>query len=123
MTPANSTLYRENENYDNNKVHWMFRINGMYYSLIGTLLVAICGYVISIATGGNENLDPKLLSPLIRRFYKPEIEKIVNGVTYVECGKDDIEKVKIVNGEKFENGKFKIINIKANEEELVRRKS
>lgn len=93
----------------------------MYYSLIGTLLVAICGYVISIATGGNENLDPKLLSPLIRRFYKPEMEKTVNGVTYVECGIDEIEKVK--NGEKVENGKFNILDIKANDEGFLKTKS
>lgn len=88
----------------------------MYYSLIGTLLVAVCGYVISIATGGNENLDPKLLSPPFRRFYKPEMEKTLNGVTYVECGIDETEKVKNVNGAggKVENGKFNI-DIKANE--------
>jgi hypothetical protein len=116
-------MYRENENFDNSSVHWIFRINGMYYSLIGTLLVVICGYVISIATGGNENLDPKLLSPLIRRFYEPKVEKIVNGVTYVECGIDEIEKVKNVNGEKVENGKFNILNIKANEEGFQKTKS
>lgn len=99
----------------------------MYYSLIGTLLVAICGYVISIATGGNENLDPKLLSPLFRRFYKPEIEMTVNGVTYVECGLDDADnKLKTANGElieKVKNGKLNIIEMRLNEENLIKSKS
>ena len=129
-SPANATFYSENENFDNSSVHWIFRINGMYYSLIGTLLVAICGYVISIATGGNENLDPKLLSPLFRRFYKLEMEKTVNGVTYVECGSVEInDKVKKTIGDnnnhgdatewvqKHENGKLNILDIKRNEEE------
>lgn len=129
MTPANATFYSENENFDNSSVHWIFRINGMYYSLIGTLLVAICGYVISIATGGNENLDPKLLSPLFRRFYKLEMEMTVNGVKYVECGTVEInEKVRETIGDnnnhddavwdqKNENGKLNILDIKRNEEE------
>lgn len=131
MTPANSTFYSENENFDNSSVHWIFRINGMYYSLIGTLLVTICGYVISIATGGNENLDPKLLSPLFRRFYKLEMEMTVNGVKYVECDTVEInEKVRktssdnnnhdddgAVWGQKNENGKLNILDIKRNEEE------
>lgn len=127
MTPANATFYSENKNFDNSSVHWIFQINGMYYSLIGTLLVAICGYVISIATGGNENLDPKLLSPLFRRFYKLEME--INGVTYVECGNVEInDKVKKTIGDnnnddatewvqKNENGKLNIFDIKRNEEE------
>lgn len=127
MTPANETFYSENKNFDNSSVHWIFQINGMYYSLIGTLLVAICGYVISIATGGNENLDPKLLSPLFRRFYKLEME--INGVTYVECGNVEInDKVKKTIGDnnnddatewvqKNENGKLNILDIKRNEEE------
>lgn len=127
MTPANATFYSENKNFDNSSVHWIFQINGMYYSLIGTLLVAICGYVISIATGGNENLDPKLLSPLFRRFYKLEME--INGVTYVECGNVEInDKVKKTIGDnnnddatewvqKNENGKLNILDIKRNEEE------
>lgn len=127
MTPANATFYSENKNFDNSSVHWIFQINGMYYSLIGTLLVAICGYVISIATGGNENLDPKLLSPLFRRFYKLEME--INGVTYVECGNVKInDKVKKTIGDnnnddatewvqKNENGKLNILDIKRNEEE------
>jgi hypothetical protein len=97
----------------------------MYYSLIGTLLVAVCGYVISIATGGNKNLDPKLLSPLVRRFYKPEIEMTVNGVTYVEvAGAED--KLKTAHGElieKAENGKLNILEMRLNEENFIKTKS
>lgn len=94
MTPSNVTFYSENENYDSNSIHWIFRINGMYYSFIGSLLVSVCGYIISIVTGGNENLDPKLLSPIIRRFYRKE-KSSLNTVTYIECATDDTnEKVK-----------------------------
>jgi hypothetical protein len=56
----------------------------MYYSLIGTILVAACGYPISILTGGTENLDPKLLSPLFRGSYKPEIEKAPVEMKFIE---------------------------------------
>lgn len=133
MTPANATFYSQNENFDNSSVHWIFRINGMYYSLIGALLVVICGYVISIATGGNENLDPKLLSPLFRRFYKLEMETTVNGVTYAECATVEInDKVKKTSGDnnddddavwiqKNENGKLNILEIKRNGEEKISR--
>lgn len=65
----------------------------MYYSLIGTILVCVCGYVISILTGGTENLDPKLLAPMFRKNYKPQIEKLPVEMTYIEYG-DEIEKLK-----------------------------
>ena len=93
----------------------MFRINGMYYSLIGTLLVAVCGYLISIATGGNENLDPKLLSPLFRGFYKPEVEKIVNRDSYKECCVDEIEKVKLRGNENIDDGGIEVLEVEAKE--------
>ena len=80
-------------------VHWIFRINYMYYSLIGTLLVALCGYPISILTGGTENLDPKLLSPLFRGSYKPLIGKPPIEMKYIEySGVEDAEKLR--DGEK-----------------------
>ena len=72
---ANSTVYIQNAGVDNSSVHWIFRINYMYYSLIGTILVAVVGYPISIMSGGTKNLDPKLLSPIFRRFYNLNLEK------------------------------------------------
>lgn len=65
----------------------------MYYSIIGTLLVAVVGYPISILTGGTKNLDPKLLSPLFRDGFKPQIEKLPVEMTFIEYG-DEMEKLK-----------------------------
>lgn len=102
---SNGTFYVENLGFDNTKVHWVFRINYMYYrwvaecfancpkvefnnlffstfhfSLIGALLVAIVGYPISILTGGTKNLDQNLLSPLFRKHkdkYPVELTTVV----------------------------------------------
>jgi hypothetical protein len=68
----------------------------MYYSLIGTVLFALVGYPISILTGGTENLDPKLLSPLFRKSYKPQIEKLPIEMKFIEYG-DEFEKLNRVN--------------------------
>jgi hypothetical protein len=93
---SNATTYCENANFDNSSVHWIFRINYMYYSFIGTVLVAVCGYPISILTGGTENLDPKLLSPLFRGSYKPKIEKPPVEMKFIDeiITADEIEKLK-----------------------------
>ena len=42
----------------------------MYYSFLGTILVAIIGYPISLITGGTQDLDQKLLAPIFRREHK-----------------------------------------------------
>lgn len=47
----------------------------MYYSIVGTLLVGIVGYPVSIMTGGTQNLDHQLLAPIFRKLYKNEYEK------------------------------------------------
>lgn len=39
----------------------------MYYSFLGTVIVAIVGYPISIITGGTTDLDDKLLAPIFRK--------------------------------------------------------
>lgn len=89
-----TSYYCENANFDNSSVHWIFRINYMYYSLIGTLLVAVCGYIISIITSdGTDDFDEKLLSPLFRRSDKPQIEKLPVEMTFIDYG-DEIEKLK-----------------------------
>ncbi|CRK91471.1 CLUMA_CG005138, isoform A [Clunio marinus] len=74
MSHLNSSVYVENFNADNSSIPWIFRINYMYYSLIGTILVIIVGYPISLMTGGTKNLDQKLLSPLFRRSHVNELE-------------------------------------------------
>lgn len=91
--PANSTFYAANADADNSSVHWLFRINFMYYSFIGTLLVAVIGYPISILTGGTTDLDPKLLSPLFRRFYYAEHKKTTIELPFISHY-DDIECIK-----------------------------
>lgn len=132
--PANSTFYIQNAGVDNSSVHWLFRINYMYYrwlrrfvfwyleifmppsstlisisasltfrwslthftidfSLIGAVLVALIGYPISVMTGGTKNLDPKLLSPLFRRFYKANLEKSHIEMTFI-TNPDEVEKLK-----------------------------
>jgi len=65
----------------------------MYYSLIGTILVAVCGYLISILTGGVKDLDEKLLAPMFRKKPKLEAEKIPIEMKFIEYG-DEIEKLK-----------------------------
>lgn len=53
----------------------------------------IVGYPISILTGGTKDLDPKLLSPLFRQFYKKNLEKSLTELTFV-CSPEEIEKLK-----------------------------
>jgi hypothetical protein len=59
------------------------RIIRKYSSLIGTLLVILVGYPVSLFTGGTKDLDPKLLSPLFRRFYKSNLEKTQTELTFI----------------------------------------
>lgn len=61
--------------------------------MIGTILVAIVGYPVSILTGGTKNLDPKLLSPVFRRFYKLNLEKSVTELKFVSSP-EETEKLK-----------------------------
>lgn len=63
------------------------------FSLIGTVLVAIVGYPVSIITGGTKNLDPKLLSPVFRRFYKLNLEKSVTELKFISTP-EETEKLK-----------------------------
>lgn len=66
----------------------------MYYSIIGTVLVAVCGYPISLLSGGTKDLDPKLLSPLFRGSYKPQIEKPPVEMKFIEYSSSETEKLK-----------------------------
>lgn len=62
-------------------------------SLIGALLVSIVGYPVSLLTGGTQNLDPKLLSPIFRRFYKSNLEKTQTELTFIG-NPEETEKLK-----------------------------
>lgn len=56
--------------------------------------MSIIGYPISILTGGTKNLDPKLLSPLFRRFYKTNIEKAHMEMMTFVTSPEEVEKLK-----------------------------
>ncbi|XP_038076692.1 sodium-coupled monocarboxylate transporter 1-like [Patiria miniata] len=47
----------------------LYSISYLWYSVIGMLVVLIVGVVTSLITGGNEDVDPSLLSPVIQSFH------------------------------------------------------
>jgi hypothetical protein len=49
----------------------------MYYSLIGAVIFTIVGYPISLLTGGTKDLDERLISPIIRKYYRKLLVKNV----------------------------------------------
>ncbi|GAB0095389.1 sodium-coupled monocarboxylate transporter 1 [Sergentomyia squamirostris] len=69
-TSTNATSIIYNEHHDNSSVPWIFRIGFMYYSVIGALIVFIVGYPVSILTGGDEDIDERLLAPFMRSWYR-----------------------------------------------------
>ncbi|CAO1405272.1 unnamed protein product [Diamesa tonsa] len=97
ITPSNSTYYIFNEDADNSSVPWIFKLGFMYYSIVGTLLVAIVGYPVSIMTGGTQNLDHQLLAPIFRKLYKKENEKNLQDMTFINP-----EEIAFINPEKME---------------------
>ncbi len=48
----------------------IYALSFMYYIPLGSLLGIVIGLVVSILTGGNnlETLDPKLITPAVRRL-------------------------------------------------------
>lgn len=81
----NQTYYIHGEDSDNSAVPWYFRIGFMYYSLIGTIITMVVGFIVSSYTAGDEKpCDLKLLTPVCRRFYKqntsrtPEKDQVIN---------------------------------------------
>lgn len=67
---TNATSIILNEHHDNSSVPWIFRIGFMYYSVIGALLVFVVGYPVSLLTGGNDDIDERLLAPFLRSWYR-----------------------------------------------------
>lgn len=64
------SYYIDGENSDNSSVFWLFRIGFMYYSLIGTVITMIVGYLVSSLTHDkNDVCDLKLITPILRKFY------------------------------------------------------
>lgn len=57
------------------------------------MLVVIIGYPISLLTGGTKDLDPRLLTPIFRRFYKTNLKKSHTEMTFVATP-EEIEKLK-----------------------------
>jgi hypothetical protein len=55
--------------------------------------VILVGYPISILTGGTKDLDPMLLSPPFRRFYKANLEKSHTELTFISSP-EETEKLK-----------------------------
>jgi sodium-coupled monocarboxylate transporter 8/12 len=84
---SSSTTYIADQQIDE-PIPKIFQINFMYYSFLGSILVAIVGYPISILTGGNKELDEKLLAPVVRRLFQRKSNKNSNtsGIE-LECNK------------------------------------
>ncbi|XP_059618255.1 sodium-coupled monocarboxylate transporter 1-like [Phlebotomus argentipes] len=73
---SNSTLISAPiETPDQEDVSWIFRINYMFYALLGFALVFIIGYPVSLMTGGERVKDERLLTPCLRKR-KPERQDI-----------------------------------------------
>ncbi len=72
-----SKFYIADADVDSSLVPWFFRLNYMYYSLIGAIIFTVVGYPISLLTGGTKDLDERLISPIIRKYYKKLLVKNV----------------------------------------------
>lgn len=98
LTSGNVQNFFRNEISKKGFFYWLFV---SIFSVIGTVLVILVGYPVSILTGGTKDLDPKLLSPLFRGFYKKNLEKSITELTFV-CSPEETEKLK----DKFHEWKF-----------------
>lgn len=68
-------------------VFYLFRLSYLWYTLIGVLTAISVGLLVSFMTGANkpQDVDPRLLSPAIRRFisYEPKHkQKFVQGESH-----------------------------------------
>jgi len=68
-------------------VFYLFRLSYLRYTLIGVLTAITVGLLVSFLTGANkpQDVDPRLLSPAIRRFisYEPKHkQKFVHGESH-----------------------------------------
>jgi hypothetical protein len=78
-------------------IPYIFRINYMYYSILGFLIFALVGYPVSIFTGSSEYFDEKLLAPFLRQSYLDD-KKVKNLQKNID---DFIDELKILRVENY----------------------
>lgn len=63
----------------------LFKLSNMYYTLLGTTLVFLVGYVVSICTGGYDAQDERLFSPVVRKkkVDERELKEIMKTTGYL----------------------------------------
>lgn len=56
---------------------YLYRVSYLWYTLIGVLTAISVGLAVSFLTGANkaQDVDPRLLSPIIRRFVSCDTAK------------------------------------------------
>lgn len=54
----------------------LFKLSNMYYTFLGTTIVFIVAYVVSLLTGGYEVKDERLFTPFVRK--RPEQQELQN---------------------------------------------
>lgn len=54
------------QHVDNSDVFPVYRLSYMWYSVTGCLTTIIIGYLASLITGPNKDIDPELLSPIVK---------------------------------------------------------
>ncbi|KAF4521053.1 hypothetical protein B566_EDAN008125 [Ephemera danica] len=70
-------------------VLWVFRLSYLWYTGIGVFTTLVVGLAVSFATGANriEDVDPRLISPVVRRFLpnlpRPRFRKGTSELTTV----------------------------------------
>lgn len=67
----------------------------MYYSLIGTLVVFIVGYPVSLMTGGCDDLNERLLAPPIRRLFSNYLKELKIKISETKLNKNDLKPLNV----------------------------
>lgn len=56
----------------------MYTISYMHYSTIGTIIGISVGLIVSILFPTEQNIDPKLLTPFVRKMYLKHTDKLID---------------------------------------------
>uniref|UniRef100_A0A1B0DEN0 Sodium/solute symporter n=1 Tax=Phlebotomus papatasi TaxID=29031 RepID=A0A1B0DEN0_PHLPP len=75
ITAISAQSYPEAPSEDDD-VSWIFRINYMFYALVGSILVLAVGYPVSLMTGGQRVRDEALLAQFLRKHQQEERREI-----------------------------------------------
>jgi SSS family transporter len=67
--------------YQPEGINQLFHISYFYVPLIGFLITLVIGVVVSLLTGGSEDVDPSLLSPMVRGLKRKPKPMEMNGNT------------------------------------------